>query len=72
MAKPEEGEEITGYKIEGACPVITKRDTLKLIDESIFKRNIVNIGSGKAETGIELNSGELRKVGNTIIANITE
>ena len=72
MAKPDEVEEITGYKIRGVCPFITKRDTLKLIDESVFKMKTINIGSGKAETGIELNSSELRNVWNGSIADITE
>ena len=71
MAKPDEVEEITSYRIGGVCPFTNERD-IKIIDESVFKMNIVNIGSGKAETGIELNSSELRKVGNIIIANITE
>ena len=72
MAKPDEVEEITGYKIGGVCPFIIKRDIIKIIDERVFKRDIVNIGSGKAEIGIELNSRELRNVRNGIIAEITE
>ena len=72
MAKPDEVEEITGYKIGGVCPFITKRDSIKIIDERVFKINIVNIGSGKADIGIELRSCELRKVWNGIIGDITE
>ena len=52
MAKPDEVEEITDYKIGGVCPFTTKKDTIKIIDERVFKTEIVNIGSGKADIGI--------------------
>ena len=44
----------------------------KIIDESVFKIKIVNIGSGKAEIGIELNPEELKKAWDGIITDITE
>lgn len=72
MAKPNEVEEITGYTIGGVSPFGIERDTMKIIDESVFKTKTINIGSGKAEIGIELNSGELKKGWNGIIADIIE
>ncbi len=52
MAKPDEVEEITNYKIGGVCPFTNEKDITKIIDEEVFKIDIVNIGSGKAEIGI--------------------
>lgn len=72
MAKPDEAEEITGYPIGGVSPFSSEKDVKKIIDQSIFKIKIVNIGSGKAEIGIELNSEELKKVLDGIIADIIE
>lgn len=72
MAKPNEVEEITGYIIGGVSPFGIEKDIEKIIDESIFKIEIVNIGSGKAEIGIELNSAELKKVWSGVIADIIE
>jgi Cys-tRNA(Pro) deacylase len=72
MAKPNEVQEITGYSIGGITPFGTVKNIKKIIDESVFKIKIVNIGSGKAEIGIELNSDELKKVWDGIIANIIE
>lgn len=72
MAKPDEVEEITGYTIGGISPFGIEKNVKKIIDESVFKIKTVNIGSGKAEIGIELNSEELRKAWDGIIANIIE
>jgi len=72
MAKPDEIEEITGYKIGGVSPFGIEKNITKIIDESVFKTKTVNIGSGKAELGIELNSEELRKAWNGIVADVIE
>lgn len=72
MAKPDEIEEITGYTIGGISPFGIEKNVKKIIDESVFKIQTVNIGSGKAEIGIELNSEELKKAWDGIIANIIE
>lgn len=72
MAKPDEIEEITGYKIGGVSPFGIEKNITKIIDESVFKTKTVNIGSGKAELGIELNSEELRKAWNGIVADVKE
>ncbi len=61
MAKPDEVEEITGYTIGGISPFGIEKDIMKIIDESVFEIETVNIGGGKAEIGIELNSEELKK-----------
>lgn len=72
MAKPDEVKEITGYTIGGVSPFCIEKNVKKIIDENVFKTKIVNIGSGKAEIGIEMNSEELKKAWNGIIADIIE
>jgi len=72
IAKPNEVEEITGHKIGDVTPFGIERNIKKIIDESVFKNQIVNIGSGKAEIGIELNSEELKKALDMFIADIIE
>ncbi len=72
MAKPNEVEEITGYTIGGVTPFGIEKNIKKIIDKSIFKTEVVNIGSGKAEIGIEIKSKELEKVWDGIIADIIE
>lgn len=72
MAKPDGVEEITGYTIGGISPFGIEKNVKKIIDESVFKIKTVNIGSGKAEIGIELNSEELRRAWDGIIANISQ
>ena len=72
MANPSEVQEITGYNIGGVTPFGIAEDIVKIIDESVFKIEKVNIGSGKAEIGIELNSEDLKKLWDGIIAAIVE
>ena len=72
MAKPDEVEEITGYAIGGISPFGIEKNVKKIIDESVFKIKTVNIGSGKAEIGIELNFEELKKAWDGTIANISQ
>ena len=72
MAKPNEVEEITGYTIGGVSPFGIEKNVKKIIDESVFKIETVNIGGGKAKIGIELKSEELKKAWDGIIANIIE
>jgi Cys-tRNA(Pro)/Cys-tRNA(Cys) deacylase len=72
MARPDEVEEITDYTIGGVSPFVIEKDIKKIIDESVFEIKTVNIGSGKAEIGIKLNSEELRKIWDGVIADIVE
>lgn len=72
MAKPNEIKEITGYTIGEISPFGVEINIIKIIDESIFKIETVNIGSGKAEIGIELSSKELKKAWNGIITDVIE
>ena len=72
MAKPDEVNNITGYTIGGVCPFVIEKNVKKIIDESIFELQVVNIGSGKAEIGIELNSEDLKKIWDGIIADLIE
>jgi len=72
MARPDEVKEITGYTIGGISPFGIEKNVKKIIDESVFKIKTVNIGSGKAKIGIELNSEELRRAWDGIIASIIE
>jgi Cys-tRNA(Pro)/Cys-tRNA(Cys) deacylase len=72
MAKQNEIEEITGYKIGAVSPFGIEEKTKRIIDGSIFKIETLSMGSGKAEIGIELTSEELKKAWNGIIADIIE
>lgn len=72
IAKPDEVKKITSYSIGGVCPFGIENKVKKIIDESVFKMPIVNIGSGKSEIGIELNSEDLKKVWDGIIADTIE
>ncbi|MCK4883796.1 MAG: YbaK/EbsC family protein [Candidatus Diapherotrites archaeon] len=72
MAKPNEVEEITGYKIGGVCPFAIENNIRIIIDKTAFKHQKINIGSGKAEIGIELNSEDLQKIENCIIADVID
>jgi len=72
MAKPDEVKEITGYSIGGVSPFGIEKDILKILDKSIFKNEIINIGSGEAKIGIEMNSEELKKIWDGIVDNIVE
>ena len=71
IANPNEVEELTGYPVGGVTPFGVE-NMIKVIDESVFSVKTVNIGSGKAEIGIELTSEELKKAWNGIIADIIE
>ena len=72
MAKPDEVKEITGYSIGGVSPFGIEKYILKILDKSIFKNEIINIGSGEAKIGIEMNSEELKKIWDGIVDNIVE
>lgn len=72
VAKPEEVVGITGFSIGGVSPFVQNLDIKKIIDASVFKIKVVNIGSGKADIGIELNSIDLKKIWDGEIADIIE
>ncbi len=69
VAKPEEVVSITGFNIGGVSPFVQNSDIKKIIDASVFKIKVVNIGSGKDDVGIELNSMDLKKIWDGIIAD---
>lgn len=71
LAKPDEVKEITGYSIGGVTPFCIEKDVIKILDKSVLEIENVNIGSGKAEIGIELTSSELRKVWDGIVEDIS-
>ena len=64
-------KEITGYTIGGVTPFCIENDVIKILDKSVLEIDNVNIGSGKAEIGIELSSSELRKVWDGIVEDIS-
>ncbi|MBI2579859.1 MAG: YbaK/EbsC family protein [Candidatus Aenigmarchaeota archaeon] len=72
MAKPDEVERITGYSVGGVCPFAIENHLKKIIDKSVFDIDTVNIGSGKAEIGIELKSADLRRIWDGAIDDISE
>lgn len=72
VAKPEEVVGITGFSIGGVSPFVQNLDIKKIIDASVFKIKVVNIGSGKADVGIELSSIDLKKIWDGEIADIIE
>ncbi len=71
MANPDEVKEITSYSIGGVCPFAIEAPIKKVIDKSVFDITRVNIGSGKAEIGIELESLELKKACDWTVEDIS-
>ena len=71
MANPSQVKEITGYMVGGVTPFGAKEGIKKVIDSKVFEEEKVNIGSGKAEIGIELRTNDLRKAWEGIIVEIT-
>lgn len=61
IATPEEVKNVTDYSIGGVSPFGIE-NIKKVIDGSVFKVTPINVGSGKAEIGIEMSSDELKKV----------
>ena len=72
VAKPKEVKDITGLNIGGVSPFVQNSYIKKIIDTSVFKIKVVNIGSGKADVGIELNSIDLKKIWDGVIADILD
>lgn len=72
MARPEEVLEITGYTVGSVSPFELKQDILKIVDNKVFKNKKINIGSGEPDTGIEMESTELRKAWDGKFADISE
>lgn len=65
IAQPDEVKEITGYSIEGVTPFGLEKndfDFIFILDSNVLNEKTINIGSGKAEIGIELNSSDLEKI----------
>lgn len=71
LASPDEVREITSYSIGRVSPFCIKKEIMKILDKSVFEINIINIGSGQAEIGIELYSSELKKVWDGIVGDIS-
>jgi len=73
MANPNEIKELTGYSIGGVTPFgIDNFDYISILDEHVLNENKINIGSGKAEIGIELKSTDLKKIWKGEIFDIIE
>lgn len=74
MANPSEVEELSGYSIGGVSPFGIKNDEgfEYVLDLNVLNQEKVNIGSGKAEIGIELKVSELEKIWKGKISDITE
>lgn len=71
IAKPNEVKDATDYDVGGVTPFGITANIIKVIDASVFEIDLVNIGSGKAEIGIELKSSDLKNIWDGIIADIT-
>ncbi|MCK5025585.1 MAG: YbaK/EbsC family protein [Nanoarchaeota archaeon] len=73
MANPNEVKELTGYPIGGVTPFgIDNSDYIFILDEHVLNEDKINIGSGKAEIGIELRSADLKKIWQGEIIDIIE
>ena len=72
IAKPDEVLSISGYTVGGVTPFGIESDVIMAIDSSVFEMDMVNIGSGKAEIGIELSSQKLKDIWDGIIGDICE
>jgi len=73
MANPNEVKELTGYSIGGVTPLgIDNSDYIFILDEHVLNEDKINIGSGKAEIGIELKSTDLKKIWQGEIIDIIE
>lgn len=72
MASPEEVKNITGYPVGGVTPFGDMENVVKIVDESVFEMDSVNIGSGIAEIGINIGTDELRRIWDGEIADVIE
>ena len=71
LATPDEVKKTTGYSIGGVTPFCIEQEVIKILDKSVLEIDDVNIGSGKAEIGIELTSSELKKVWDGLVEDIS-
>ncbi|MBS3062822.1 MAG: YbaK/EbsC family protein [Candidatus Diapherotrites archaeon] len=71
MASAQEVQQATGYPVGGVTPLGVEGKAIKVLDPQALTGDKVNIGSGKAEIGIELKSADLKKVWEGKIASIT-
>jgi len=71
LATPNEVKEITGYTIGGVSPFCIENNVFKILDESVLEIDVVNIGSGKAEIGIEITSSELKKAWDGVVRELS-
>ena len=72
MAELGEVEDVTGYRIGAVTPFGIERNIKKIIDESIFDIETVNIGSGKANIGIEIKSADIQKIWDGLVGDIVK
>ena len=70
MATKEEVKDITGYPVGGVTPFGDMDGITKIVDESVFDMNTVNIGSGVAEIGIEMETKEFCRVWDGEVADV--
>lgn len=73
MANSNEVKELTGYSISGVTPFgIDNSNCVFILDEKVLNEDKINIGSGKAEIGIELKSMDLKKIWQGEVLDIIE
>ncbi len=70
MASAQEVQAATGYSIGGVTPLGAEGKAIKVLDPQALAGEKVNLGSGKAEIGIELKSADLKKSWDGKIADI--
>ncbi|MGI6453643.1 MAG: YbaK/EbsC family protein [Syntrophomonadaceae bacterium] len=62
MARAEEVEEVTGFKVGGVCPFALKEDILIYLDESLKRYDIVYTAAGTAKTALPIGYQELVRI----------
>ncbi len=61
LATPEEVKQLTGYSIGGVTPFCVKTNLVKVVDKSFKDSKTINVGSGEAIIGLEMDSKEFAK-----------
>lgn len=72
FASEQEIENVLGYKIGAIPPLLLKTEVPILFDNSIMKKNKVNISSGESKAGLELNPRDLISLIKPRFGNITK
>lgn len=62
MAKPDEVEDHTGYRIGGVPPLGHKRPLRTLLDERLLQEGTLYVGGGSEDVLLEIDAADLRKL----------